>query len=161
MLDKLSKECCWKAKMPPIIPKMDKITRTNVFFFKLVNHQGQRLCTNRKILLVSQGIFMWIIKALALTVKMLLAKVKFLTDLRKNRMIKTPRMTELKWPSLSFKLILFLGGVKNLQNDLSFWKWINLFKCFIDDSINCTQNKKLLSIYFLLILSKDFTNHVW
>ena len=23
-----------------------------------------------------------------------------------------------------------------------------------------TQNKKLLSIYFLLILSKDFTNHV-
>ena len=48
---------------------------------------------------------MWNIKAPALTVKKLLAKVKFLTDLLKNRMTKKKetRMTELKWPSLSSK----------------------------------------------------------
>ena len=26
------------------------------------------------------------------------------------------------------------------KDDYLFWKWIDLFKCFIDDSINCVRS---------------------
>ena len=41
-----------KSKNAPDNGKFQRWTRSQgqMFFFKLVNHQGQRLCTNRKIL---------------------------------------------------------------------------------------------------------------
>ena len=59
---------------------------TNVIFFELV----KRLCTNKKILHVSQGIFMWNMKILSLTVKTLLARLKIRTEWQKDEMTDIP-----------------------------------------------------------------------
>ena len=61
---------------------------TNAFFVKkkCSNVKVKRLCSNRMLLHVSQGIFLWYIKDLALIVEKLLARLEFQTDSQNDRM---------------------------------------------------------------------------
>ena len=68
-------------------------------FKKKVKCQGQKLSNNKKVL--SQGIFMWNIKALALTVQKLLAWLKFQRGGQNDRQDKN-----------NIPPIFDLGGIK-------------------------------------------------
>ena len=98
--------CVSETQMPP----MAKVKKTNIVLpversCYTEAHVQKKFGTNRKIL--SQGIIMWNMKTLALTVHKLLARIKFVTEWMNDR--QNINNINPNLPSLTHKINITMG----------------------------------------------------